>query len=133
VYEWKKSENVPLLRGKTMEQEPKRIAVDKRGDCTIMKFRDKDILDQVNIHEMGEEMYAIVAGTPGISLIVDFDGVLYLSSSALGKLISLKKRVEEACGTIKMCRIKPEIMEVFRITKLDTIFDIYPDLDSAIA
>lgn len=116
-----------------MEQEPKRITVDKRKASTIIGFRDKDILDQVNIHEMGQELYAVVESTPGIKLIVDFDGVLYLSSSALGKLISLKRKVEEKAGTLKMCRIKPEIMEVFRITKLDMIFDIYPDLDSALA
>jgi anti-sigma B factor antagonist len=115
-----------------MEQETRRITVDKKGDYTVIGFRDTDILDQVNIHEMGKEMYAIVEGTPGIKLIVDFDGVLYLSSSALGKLISLKKKVEENSGTLKMCRIKPEIMEVFKITRLDTIFDIYPGLDAAL-
>lgn len=116
-----------------MEQEPKRITVNQREDCTIMGFVDKDILDQINIHEMGQEMYAVVESMPGIKLIVDFDGVMYLSSSALGKLISLKRKVEETDGTLKMCRIKREIMEVFRMTKLDTIFDIYRDLDSAMA
>ncbi len=116
-----------------MEQQPRRISVEEKGDYTVIRFRDTDILDQVNIHEMGKEMYAVVEGTPGIKLIVDFEGVEYLSSSALGKLITLKKKVEENSGTLKMCRIKPEIMEVFRITRLDTIFDIYPDLDAALA
>jgi len=116
-----------------MDHETKRITVDTKGDYTVMGFRDADILDQVNIHEMGKEMYAVVEGSPGIKLIVDFDGVRFLSSSALGKLISLKRKVEETSGTLKMCRIKPEIMEVFRITKLDTVFDVYPDLDAAMA
>jgi len=115
-----------------MDQDTKRITVDKKGDYTIIKFRDTDILDQINIHEMGKEMYAVVEKCPGIKMIVDFEGVQYLSSSALGKLITLKRKVEECGGTLKMCRIKPEIMEVFRITKLDTIFDIYPNLCAAI-
>jgi len=116
-----------------MGQETKRIAVEQKGDYTVIRFREADILDQVNIHEMGREMYALVEDSPGIKLIVDFEGVEYLSSSALGKLITLKRKVEEASGTLKMCRIKPEIMEVFRITRLDTIFDIYPDLCSAMS
>jgi anti-sigma B factor antagonist len=74
-----------------------------------------------------------VEGFPGIKLIVNFEGVQYLSSSALGKLITLKRKVEETSGTLKMCRIKPEIMEVFRITQLDTIFDIYAGLEEAMA
>lgn len=116
-----------------MEQQPRRISVEEKGDYTVIRFRDTDILDQVNIHEMGKEMYAVVESAPGVKLIVDFEGVEYLSSSALGKLITLKRKVEENSGTLKVCRIKPEIMEVFRITKLDTIFDIYPDLDAALA
>ncbi len=116
-----------------MDQEPKRITVDRKGEYTVIRFKDTDILDQVNIHEMGKEMYAVVESSPGISLIVDFQGVQYLSSSALGKLITLKRKIEEVAGTLKMCRIKPEIMEVFRITKLDTIFNIYRDLDAAMA
>ena len=116
-----------------MDQELKRIAVEKKGEFTIIRFRDADILDQVNIHEMGSEMYGIVESSPGIKLIVDFEGVQYLSSSALGKLITLKRKVGEVSGTLKMCRIKPEIMEVFRITKLDTIFEIRADLDAAMA
>ena len=116
-----------------MDSEPRRITVESKGDCTVIGFRDVDILDQVNIHEMGNEMYAIVEGDQGIKLVVDFDGVQFLSSSALGKLITLKRKVEEVSGTMRMCRIKPEIMEVFRITKLDTIFDIHPTLDAAMA
>jgi anti-sigma B factor antagonist len=114
-----------------MDQDTKRITVDKKDNYTVIRFRDTDILDQINIHEMGKEMYALVERNPAIKLIVDFDGVQYLSSSALGKLITLKRKVEEGAGTLKMCRIKPEIMEVFRITKLDTIFDIYPNLCAA--
>jgi anti-sigma B factor antagonist len=116
-----------------MDQETKRITVDTKGEHTIVRFRDADILDQINIHEMGKELYAVVENSPGLKLVVDFEGVQYLSSSALGKLITLKRKVGESSGTMKMCRIKPEIMEVFRITQLDKIFDIFPDLDAAMA
>jgi len=116
-----------------MDEETKRITVDTKGDYTIIGFLDADILDQINIHEMGREMYAVVESSPAIKLIVDFEGVQFLSSSALGKLIALNRKVGEVAGTLKMCRIQPEIMEVFRITKLDTIFDIYPDIDAAMA
>jgi len=35
-------------------------------------------------------------------------------------------------GRLKLAGIHPEVMEVFRITKLDTVFDIYKDAPSAI-
>jgi anti-sigma B factor antagonist len=63
---------------------------------------------------------------------VDFDRVAYLSSSALGMLIGLQRRVLQRKGQMKLAGIDPEVMEVFRITKLDTVFDIYKDEPSAV-
>ncbi len=115
-----------------MNEDYKRITVERQGNIMIMRFKDADILDEINIQEIGEEMYGVADSTPAIKLIVDFDGVEYLSSSALGKLITLKKKVEGKSGILKLCRIKSEILEVFKITKLDTIFDIYGNLTQAL-
>jgi anti-sigma B factor antagonist len=109
-----------------------RITVEERGGAFIVRFKESDILDQINIQEIGEEMYSIVESTPNVRLIVDFQGVEYLSSTALGKLITLKKKVEAAKGKLRLAAIKPEIMEVFKITRLDTIFDIKKDVTQAL-
>lgn len=110
-----------------------RITVEPHGDAVIVRFRESDILDQINIQEIGEEMYSVVESTPNVKLVVDFRGVEYLSSTALGKLITLKKKVEAVHGKLRLAAIKPEIMEVFRITRLDTIFDIKKDVADALS
>ena len=51
----------------------------------------------------------------------------YLSSSALGMLLGLQRRIVQRTGRMKLAGINDEVMEVFRITKLDTVFDIYKD------
>ena len=109
-----------------------RIVVEEKGEVTVVRFRESDILDQINIQEIGEEMYSVVETKPGIKMVVDFQGVEYLSSTALGKLITLKKKVEAAKGKLRLAAIKPEIMEVFRITRLDTIFDIKSNVAEAL-
>ena len=42
----------------------------------------------------------------------------------MGKLISVKKKAAKASTEVKLCCIKPEIIEVFKITNLDRVFDI---------
>lgn len=116
-----------------MDQEQGRITLSTKGDYIVIRFRDTDLVDEVNIHEIGNVMYAVVERSRGIQLVVDFEGVLFLCSSAFGKLIALKKKVAENSGTLKLCSIRPEILEFLKITGLDTIFDIYPDLDAAVA
>jgi anti-sigma B factor antagonist len=109
-----------------------RITVEDKGGVQIVRFRESDILDQINIQEIGEEMYSVVESTPNVKLVVDFRGVEYLSSTALGKLITLKKKVEAVKGKLRLASIKPEIMEVFKITRLDTIFDIKNNVADAL-
>ena len=108
-------------------QESKRLRVRERGDVTVVSFMDRKILDESNIEEIGKELLTILAKRPGIKLLLDFETVQYLSSAALGKLITLNKRVAENSGRLVLCSIKPQIYEVFQITKLNKIFDIADD------
>jgi anti-sigma B factor antagonist len=50
-----------------------------------------------------------------------------MSSAALGKLITLNKKVQAAGGKLILCNIDPQIREVFEITKLDKLFVICGD------
>jgi anti-sigma B factor antagonist len=47
-------------------------------------------------------------------------------------LIGLQRRVVQRQARMKLSGINPEVMEVFRITKLDTVFDIYKDESAAV-
>ena len=66
-------------------------------------------------------------------LIVDLDGVRFLGSYVLGHLIVVHKLMREAGGTVKLHCPDKEILDVFRITKLDSIFPVFTSLDDAIA
>ena len=66
-------------------------------------------------------------------LILNFAIVDFLSSAALGKLITLDKKVKAHSGKLKLCNIRPEIYEVFAITKLNKLFDIKTDEAEALA
>jgi anti-sigma B factor antagonist len=60
-------------------------------------------------------------------ILLNFTNVEFLSSAALGKLITLDRKVKASKGRMKMCNIRPEIFEVFQITKLNKVFDIRKD------
>ena len=109
------------------EQSGTRLRVQARGDVTAVSFLDKKILDESNIEEIGRELLSLIEQKPQIKLLLDFSNVQYLSSAALGKLITLNKRVAEGNGKLVLCSIRPQIYEVFKITKLNRIFDIADD------
>jgi anti-anti-sigma factor len=67
-----------------------------------------------------------VAIKPGVHLVLDLAQVGFLASAALAQLVSLKKRVASVGGRFTIRHICPELMEVFRITRLDHVFTMEP-------
>ncbi len=110
-----------------------RIVVSKVGDVTVVKFVDKKILDEANIQSLGQELFALVEHDNRRSIVLNFTDVEFLSSAALGKLITLDRKVKAAKGRLKLSDIRPEILEVFQITKLNKVFDIRKDESEAIS
>jgi anti-sigma B factor antagonist len=111
----------------------RRIDATKVGDVTVVKFLDKKILDEASIQELGVELFGLVEHDNRKSILLNFSNVEFLSSAALGKLITLDRKVKTAKGRLKMCNIRPEIFEVFQITKLNKVFDIRKEEAEAIA
>jgi len=64
-------------------------------------------------------------------LVLDFRHVEFVSSAVLGLLFRISKKVYEQRGELRLCNIHPGIYEVFKITRLTSVFDIYEDVDSA--
>ena len=115
------------------ERTHRRIDVSKTGDVSVVKFLDRKILDEAAIQELGSELFGLVEIDNRKAILLDFDGVEFLSSAALGKLITFDRKLKTAKGRLKMCGISPGILEVFQVTKLNKVFDIRTDLAEALA
>ena len=101
-----------------------RLQVSDVGGVTVVHFVDRKILDEANIQELGQELFDLVERENRSKILLNFSNVEFLSSAALGKLITLNKKRKAIGGVLKLSNIRPEIYEVFAITKLNKLFDI---------
>jgi anti-sigma B factor antagonist len=109
-----------------------RLEVEDIGDVTVVNFVDRKILDEQNIQVIGDQLFALVDVKGLRKVLLNFSNVEYLSSAALGKLITMNKKLKEAKGKLILCNISPVIMEVFEITKLDKFFKIVKEEQAAL-
>ncbi|MGN6506509.1 MAG: STAS domain-containing protein [Tepidisphaeraceae bacterium] len=114
------------------EQSPP-VAVIQEKDIRIVEFTNNKILDEANIAEIGATLNALIDESEQPRLLLDFATVDHLSSAALGMLINANNRIKQRNGQLRLCNIKSQIFEVFRITKLDRLFRIYPTRAEALA
>ena len=110
----------------------RRLEVEPIGDVTVVNFIDRKILDEQNIQIIGEQLFSLVEVERVKKMLLNFRNVEYLSSAALGKLITLNKKMQTAGGKLVLCNIDPQIYEVFEITKLDKLFKIKKDEQEAL-
>ena len=60
-------------------------------------------------------------------------GVQYLSSAALGMLLTLRTAIDSNGGALRLANVKDDIQMVFKITKLDKLITIKENTIAAIA
>jgi anti-sigma B factor antagonist len=119
-------------RTSQMTQANRRLDIEEVNGVTIARFTDKKILDESNIQIIGNQLFNLVDEDHRQKIILDFTNVEYLSSAALGKLITMDKKVKAAGGKLRLCSIRSDIKEVFKITRLDKLFQILDNRDKAI-
>ena len=64
-------------------------------------------------------------------LIIDCSKLDYISSSGLGTLLVLNKRMKAAGGDVKLCSLKGIVAQALQLIRLDHLFGIYSDLGQA--
>ena len=83
--------------------------------------------------DSGEPLFGLVEDGGHRKLLLDFAEVRFLSSAALGVLITLKRKVEEVGGRLKLCHLAPDLLELFRLTRMQELFAIHRDEREALA
>ncbi|ONI68874.1 anti-sigma B factor antagonist [Kribbella sp. ALI-6-A] len=65
-------------------------------------------------------------------LVVDLERVEFLDSTGLGVLVGGLKRVRTHDGSLSLVCTQERLLKIFRITGLTKVFEIHPDVASAI-
>jgi anti-sigma B factor antagonist len=77
---------------------------------------------------------ATAAAAPGRKwrIVIDTAEVAVLASMGLGMLVSLHKEAQKEGGRLVVCGVRPEILDVLRITHLEKVLRLQPDVAAAV-
>jgi anti-sigma B factor antagonist len=109
-----------------------RLKIEQVGDVAVVRFSDCRTLDESSSHAVGQELNDLVEKDGHRKVLLDMSDVAFLTSTALGKLVILHKKMKVAGGQLKICSLQGPIESIFHITHLNHLFDIYPDEASAL-
>ena len=69
----------------------------------------------------------------GHALLIDFSAVSYISSIGLRALMVAIKQVKPQGGRMVLAALTPLVLEVFRISRFDMLFELFATRDEALA
>ncbi len=108
------------------------VDVSERDGWTIMALREASLMDPAIIEALGAHVDRLL-GKGSNRLIIDFREVQYISSSMIGVLVGARQAVVRAGGKLILAGLSPRLHELLKITRLEKMFVLEPDVASALA
>jgi len=105
------------------------VNVEQIDDVLVIKLPSR--LDAAGLSVIEREFSEAVAAHKG-KVLADMSDVNFVASLALRMLLMNLKSIQPQGGDLRLAGLQPQIAEIFRKSRFDTLFKIYADLDAAL-
>lgn len=92
------------------------------------------VVGEIDVYTAPDFKSAInkVIDSGATKIVIDLTDVSYMDSSGFGTLLGATKRIRPKGGAISLIGCSEAIERMLKITRLDTIFGMYPTVDEAV-
>jgi anti-anti-sigma regulatory factor len=110
----------------------RKIVVECTGDVYYARLENHE-LQEPEVHEMAEDLLSLVLdeGCRKLVLSLGPQAPRLIYSVFVGKLLMVRRRLQDAGGALKLCEVPETVREVFDALQLTQYFEFYPDRESA--
>ncbi len=100
---------------------------------TVIEFTTPSLMDPIVLERTSQALYRLVDVEDRRMIILDFSRVQYISSQAIGIVLTMNKKL----NTLKrskfiLCGVGEKLMQLIKITRLDRLLIIKPSQEEAI-
>ena len=104
--------------------------LDQSNNVVVVTI-DASPLDMNTMQEVIDELMQKIRNDNAVYFIFNVHAVEFIGSACLGLLVQFMQEVEHVRGRIALAGCRSNVAFVFKITKLDTVFQLYDDLEDA--
>jgi len=91
------------------------------------------LTDDDNMEQFGQDFNLLIEKYEITRFVLVLSRVRYMTSSAIGKLITLHRKLNRSGGSLILCELSPDVASTLDTSRLLTYFTSCPDQASAIA
>ena len=106
------------------------MEISTHGDVLVITLPAR--LDAAGLASIQENFAQAVSSHKG-KVLANMERVTFVASLALRMLLMNLKAVQPSGGDLRLAGLQPQIAEIFRKSRFDTLFKIFPDQTAALA
>jgi len=104
--------------------------VEKRfNDVVLLDLRGRLTLGQETADLRARLNQLLEAGQ--LRIILKLEGVTYIDSAGLSTLVACHTSARKRDGTVKLTHLTSRVRDLLQITRLSTVFEIFPTVEDA--
>ncbi|MDF1574129.1 MAG: STAS domain-containing protein [Bacteroidales bacterium] len=100
----------------------------KTEDVLVVSLKDSQRLNAMIAEPVKEHLLQFF-NKPKAKVIFDLHNITFIDSTGFGVFLSAMKAANNNYGQFKICHVKSEVMELFKLLQLHHVFEIYDELD----
>lgn len=114
------------------EFKPAYFEISEEGDVVVGRFCVPRLTEDQNVEQLGQDLFALVEQFDRRKIVLSMKCVEYLTSSVLGKLITMHRKLHRKQGRLILCDLQPEVREVMRLSRLIDYFKTVESYEQAL-
>ena len=104
----------------------------EQNGVTIVRLGNGyDAIDEVNVEPIMELLLDVADTADPPKLVIDLSRITFFASSFLEALFRVWNRLNRRKGRFALCGLTEYCAEVLHVSRLDTLWDLYADPESA--
>lgn len=84
------------------------------------------------VEAVGRELIDLADSRKEPRILLNLTNAHFMSSAMLAHLVKLLRKVQANKGRLRLCGLRPVIIDAFKVSHFDRIFEIFPDEAAAL-
>lgn len=101
-----------------------KLKMDNVAGVTVVTVPDLQTTSADSLTGVWDAISRLILPGAGMRLVLDFSQLRFLSSTALGELMRIARKVRTSGGRLWLCSVTESVLDVLKLTRMDKVIEI---------
>ena len=102
------------------------------GVAVITFLETASMIEGDKVDSLAKELFGLIETKKYKKILLNLYNAGYMSSAMLAQLVRLHRKMQDVKGKVRLCCLRPPVMDAFKVSQFDRLFEIFPDEPSAL-